>query len=52
MDENTENEASDLFDLECSRLDALKAWDKVFDHQFFKDLIEAEEEEETKQRTS
>ncbi len=35
-----------LFDHECTRLDALKAWNKVFDHQFFKDLIESEEEEE------
>ena len=35
-----------LFDPECTRLDALKAWDKVFDHQFFKNLIEEEEKKE------
>lgn len=32
-----------LFDPACTHLDALKAWNKVFDHQFFRDLIEAEE---------
>ena len=32
-----------LFDPECTRLDALKAWNKVFNHRFFEDLIEEEE---------
>lgn len=35
-----------LFDPSCARLDALKAWNKVFDHQYFKNLIEEEEEKE------
>ncbi|MDX9987041.1 cyclic GMP-AMP synthase DncV-like nucleotidyltransferase [Thiothrix unzii] len=32
-----------LFNSNCTRLDALKAWNKVFDHQFFIKLIEIEE---------
>lgn len=36
------DDLSILFESTCTRLDALKAWDKVFDHQFFKDLIEEE----------
>ncbi len=38
-----------LFDPGCTRLDALQAWNKVFDHQFFKDLIEVEKKEKEKQ---
>nr|CAA6829036.1 MAG: Unknown protein [uncultured Thiotrichaceae bacterium] len=37
------NDLDILFEPECTRLDALKAWNKVFNHQFFKDLIEKEE---------
>jgi len=41
-----------LFDPACARLDALKAWNKVFDHQFFKDLITEEEEKEKEKSKS
>ena len=33
-----------LFDCECSRLDALKGWRKVFRHQFWNDRVETEED--------
>ena len=42
-----------LLDSECARLDALKAWKNVFQHQFWKVLISTEENrlnEESKQK--
>ena len=42
-----------LFDSECTRLEALKAWNKVFQHKFWMERISAEEDrliEESKQK--
>lgn len=39
-----------LFDSDCTRLDALKAWNNVFKHDFWKELIEEEEAAESQKR--
>ena len=49
----TLNHLEILFDSECTRLEALKAWNKVFQHKFWMDRISAEEDrlnEESKQK--
>lgn len=35
-----------LFDSDCSRLEALKAWKKVYQHQFWTDRVNEEEASE------
>ena len=39
-----------LFDENCRRIDALKAWDKVFENKFWKNRINEEQEKISKQK--